>query len=473
MNALRYIKVALFFIVLGGAGIVYIVMSAEGFTGFNTKTYETVLQDATGLSTRSKVYMAGVPVGKIRAIHLEENTARIRLILLSNVELRQNAVISRKASSILGTSILSIDPGSEPNPLLPPGGMIQPDVGMDMNAIMSTVSDLGSNLGGILEEFQQNQLALLAISLETFNSIAAKIEARTDEDLELISRILESTALITERTEWILAARDEDINVSLLEIRLAMQNMRQISDEIAQGRGNLGQAVYDDRLYNSLISTVEQTEEAVVKLQGVLDGAGEFLNRANSLGIMVDSQASYGFNSSHVRAGASIRLEPASGDRWYRIGVRGAPDGVNSRIVTTTTDISGTVTSYEDKTETKYSFSVDAELARRYKYITIRGGLLESTAGIGLDIHPLRWAALSGELFNFRSGASPNLRGTLTVYPFFNPDSDNPLNWIYLYGGVSDALSPGRDFFLGGGLRFSDREIKGLVGLAVTAAGAQ
>ena len=469
MKVSRYIKVALFFIVLGGAGVVYIIMSAEGFTGFNTKTYEAVLKDATGLSTRSKVYMAGVPVGKVRAIHLEENTARIRLILLRNVELRQNAVISRKTSSILGTSILSLSPGTEPNPILSPGSVIQTDTTMDMDNIMSTVSDMGGRIGDILEEFQQNHLALLAISLETFNSIAAKIDERTNEELERVSRILESTALITERTERLLAVREEDISISLLEIRLAMQNIRQVSDEIAQGRGNIGQAVYDDRLYNSLVSTVEQTEVAVAKLQNVLDGAGEFLDRANSIGIMVDSQANYGFTSGHVRAGASIRLEPASGDRWYRIGVRGAPEGVSTRTVTTT---SGTVTSYEDKTETKYTFSIDAELARRFKYVTIRGGLLESTAGFGLDFHPLRWAALSGELFNFRDGYYPNLKGTLTVYPFFNPDSNNPLNWIYLQGGIYDSLNKNRDFFLGGGLRFSDREIKGLMGLAVTAAAA-
>ena len=89
---------------------------------------------------------------------------------------------------------------------------------------------------------------------------------------------------------------------------------------------------------------------------------------------------------------------------------------------------------------------------------------------MGIDIQPLRWAALSGEVFNFRSGAYPRLRGTATVYPFFNPDANNPFNWIYLYGGVDDALSSGRDFFLGGGLRFSDREVKGLVGLAAAAA---
>jgi phospholipid/cholesterol/gamma-HCH transport system substrate-binding protein len=460
MNAGKYVKIALFFIILGAAGTGYIVMSSTGFSTFNTQHYEVTIEDATGLSTRSRVYLAGVPVGKIEDIELRGNQAKIRLAILRDVELRQDASISRKSSSILGTAILSLNPGSELSPILPPDSVIGTD---------SRAGDVLETADRILKEFQSNHMALLAISLETFNSIAEKINSQADEELERISRILESVALISERIDRVLAVREEDINISLLEIRLAMENIRLISGEIAQGRGNIGQAIYDDRLYNSLLSTVEQTEQAVVKLQSVLDGANEFIGRANGIGIMVDSHANYGFNSSNVRAGASIRLEPASGDRWYRIGVNGAPEGVSTRTVTTT---SGTVTSYEDKTETRYSFSVDAELARRFGMVTIRGGLLESTAGIGIDLQPLKQLAISGEVFNFRKGAAPNLTGTLTVYPFFNPDANNPLNWIYLNAGIYNALNADRDLFLGGGLRFSDREIKGLVGLATGVAAA-
>ncbi|MDR2471328.1 MAG: MlaD family protein [Treponema sp.] len=465
MNTPRYARIGLFFLLLGGAGTFYIVLTTNGFSFFNTVSYEAVMHDATGLSTRSRVYMAGVPVGKVNAISLEGSSARLRLGILRDVEIREDARLSRRPSSILGTSMLSLEPGSYSAALLPPGGSIH--AGGEGADMMNIAARLGTDISGVLREFQETHMALLAVSLETFNSIASQINERTGDELDRVSRILESAAQITERTERIMAAREEDISLSLLEIRLAMENIRAISGQIAEGRGNLGQAIYDDRLYNSLLSTVEETEKAVVKLQTVLDGAGDFMGRVNGTGILVDSSAAYGFNSGHVRAGASLRLEPASGDRWYRIGVNGAPEGVSARTVTVT---SGTVTGYEDRTETKYSFSVDAELARRFGILTLRGGLLESTAGVGVDLQPVRWAALSGEVFNFRSGFWPNLRGTLTVYPFFNPGADNPLNWIYLKGGVYNALDANRDFFLGGGVRFSDREIKSLVGLAAAAA---
>ena len=468
----RYVKIALFFIIVGGSGIGYMIMTMDGLSPVNTKSYEAVLSDATGLSTRSKVYMAGVTVGKVREIHLEETNARIRIALLKDVDVREDAVISRKASSILGTYILSLDPGTELSPLLPSGGIIQTDASMDMNAIMGSVSEIGTQVSDILAEFQQNQMVLLALSLESIASIASKIESRTDEELDLITQILQNAAFITERTDRILELREGDIGISLLEIRLAMENIRMISDEIAQGRGNIGQAIFDERLYNSILGTVEQTEAAVIKLQRVLDGAGDFIDRTNGIGLLVDTHVNYGFNSSYVRAGASIRLEPASGDRWYRVGVNGMPEGISTRTRTETISSSGT-SSVEDIVETKYTYSMDAELARRFGIVTLRGGLLESSAGFGVDVQPIQWVGLSGELFNFRTGHRPNLRGTATIYPFFNPDKNNPLNWLYLQGGIYDALTKNRDVFLGGGLRFTDREIKGLTGLAFTVAAGQ
>jgi phospholipid/cholesterol/gamma-HCH transport system substrate-binding protein len=484
MNVSRYVKIALFFIVLGTAGAIYLVLSSDGLSAFNTKLYRVTLQDATGLSTRSKIYLAGVAVGKIEEIVLDGNEAHLQVAFLKNVEIHGDARIARKASSILGTSILTLDPGTELTPLVPAGGEISADRDTrDMNAVLELVQQMGGQITEILREFQNNQMQLLAISLETFNSIAGKINSQTDAELERVSRILESAAVITERTERLLANGEDDIEGSVSEIRAALENIRAITGEIRMGQGNLGLALYDDRLYGGLLSTVGKTEQAVEKLQlaldnfntvavnvnGVVSSAGEIVDRANNLGIQVDARAGYDLLSKNVRAGAAIRLDPASGDRWYRIGVSTVPDGISSRTVKETIE-NGTLT-VKDTTETRYTVAVNAELARSFGPLTIRGGMLENTAGLGLDIQPVRWVSFSGEIFDFKTGEAPNLRSTVTVYPFFDPNGDKPWNWLYIQAGVNDTLRDERDYFIGGGVRFYDREVKGLVGLAPVFAG--
>jgi phospholipid/cholesterol/gamma-HCH transport system substrate-binding protein len=479
MNISRYVKVALFFIILGIAGSVYIIISADGISDFNTRVYNTILPDATGLSTRSKVYLAGVVVGRVRSISLKNNEAHLEVAFLKNMEIRSDARITRRASSILGTSVLYLEPGTELSPIVPPGSFINTDkTAADLTAVLGVVQEMGGQMTQMLRDFQDNQLALLSVSLETFNSITRKLDAQSDAELERVSRILESTALITERLERILAEGETAGTGPAGDVYSALENIRQITDEIRRGRGNFGMALYDDQLYASLLATVQRTEEAVIKLQSALDNidslaknagevitdAGAIVKKAAGLGVEVDTYGRYDLLAEQMRAGASLRLSPASDDRWYRIGIASAPDGVVSRRVKEVDDENGART-VMDITETRYSFAVDAELARRFGFLTFRGGLLENTAGIGIDIQPVRWAGLSGELFNFKKDEKPNLRGTLTVYPFFDPESDKPWNWIYLQGGISKALDENRDYFVGGGLRFADSEIKGMAGM--------
>jgi phospholipid/cholesterol/gamma-HCH transport system substrate-binding protein len=475
----RYVKIALFFIILGSAGAAYIIVSADGLSDFNTQMYEVVLDDATGLSTRSKIYLAGVAVGRVRDITLAENEAVLRVAFLKNIVIRENARLSRKSSSILGTSVLTLEPGGEPSPILLPGGRIESvkDSG-DISAVMGTVQDLGGQISQLLRDFQENQLALLSVSLETFNSIARKVNDQSGAELERVSRILESLAVITGRVERILAQGEETGIGPAADVYAALENIRKITDDIRRGQGNVGQALYDDQLYSNILSTVHEIDVAAIKLQTALDSinsvaesaetviedAGVIVERAVGLGIEVDTSGSYNVLAGAVQAGASIRLTPASDDRWYRIGVSSVPGGIASRTVTKTT--AGGSSTVEDVTETRYStFAIDAELARRFGYVTVRGGLFENTAGLGLDIQPVRWVSASADVFNFSSGEAPNLRGTITFYPFFDPDSDKPWNWIYLKSGINNSLSDNRDFFLGGGIRFADREIKGLIGL--------
>ncbi|MFQ3546856.1 MAG: MlaD family protein [Termitinemataceae bacterium] len=456
MNISRYLKIGLFFISIGTAGTIYVVRSTDGFNDLNTKVYEVVIDDATGLSTNSKVYLAGVPVGKIRSIDLSGGQAVLRVAFLKNVEIRQDASIARKPSSILGTSILALTPGTEMSPILGPGGRLEAVRGSgDTSAILKSAQDLTLQVSEMLREFQSRQLELLASTLEAINSITQKLNERSDAELVRISRILEASASITERIDRLIQERQSDLSLTAQEVHLAVENIRKMTEEIRSGEGTLGKVLYDDTLYTNLVSVAEraaaaaqQLEEAIasyttlaVTTNSVMEAAVPVVRKAAGLGFQVDSTVRYNILSSSFQAGASLRLEPLSRDRYYRIGVSSRPQGSQT------------------------SYTVDAEIARQFNIYRLRGGLYEGTAGLGFDILPASSFLVSTEVFNFTQNAFPNLRGSLTWFPVFDPASNKPWNWLYVYAGVNDVLNPQRDVFLGLGLRFADEEVRGLVGL--------
>ena len=438
MIMMRYVKVGLFFILLGAAGTVYMVMSSDGFSRFNTQDYKVLMDDATGLAVNSKVYLAGVPVGKIRRIDLSGGQALVTVAFLRDIPIRSDSRISRRSSSLLGTSILTLSPGTGTTPLIAPGGRIETQTNIaDMESLTNNVQELTLRLSKLLDS-----------SLGSFTSIVRKIDERSDAELDRVTRILEATASITERLDLILKERNYDLNESAIELRLALENIRAITEALREGRGTIGQALTNDTVYENLQQTIESMNKLVKDTDTIVA-------KASDIGVQVDAAGRYDMRAENMRANASLRLEPPSGDRWYRIGIGTAPDGIVSQK-TTETRAAGSPTVRTETNETTSGVTVDAEVARRIGMFTLRGGLLDSTAGFGLDFSPVTNFTVSGELFDFRADARPNLRGTLTVYPFFDPGSGIPLKWLYFRAGLTSALDANRDYFIGAGMRFAN-----------------
>lgn len=479
MNIARYVKIGVFFLTIGTGGTWFMIMAADGFSPWNTKMYEVTLEDATGLNRNSMVYMAGVPVGKIRNIDLRDGQAYLNVAFLKGVEIRRDARVALQASSLLGTSVLALTPGTAETPLLEPGGKLEAaPPGGDFREALSAVNELSGKIGAILADFQTRHMELIAVSLETIKTLGRKLDERSEAELDRVSRILESSALIAERLERMTREKQPDLDASVQEVRAALANIREITESVKRGEGNVGRAFADDELYRRILAIAERTETAAENLNkalgsvdslasnanGVVKDAADIVSKANGLGVQVDVRSSYEIAAARAVSGAALRLDPRSGDRWYRVAVAGAPDGITTNTTTTET-VSGGGTTTTRTTSNVPGYYFDAELARVFGPLTLRGGILENTAGFGLDYKPIPQVELTGELFDFRTGAAPNLRAYLTFYPFFDPRGNKPWQWLYLRGGVRSALDEKRDFFVGGGLRFADEEARGLVGL--------
>jgi len=126
-----------------------------------------------------------------------------------------------------------------------------------------------------------------------------------------------------------------------------------------------------------------------------------------------------------------------------------------------TTDFSRTVngvslTEREVRTE-RDSLNFSAQIAKRYYNLVLRGGFFESTGGLGLDYYIFddRFG-ITFEAFDFDSDKSPHLKFKASYSPFKH---------LFLTFGFDDFISDeDKDsFFVGGGINFSDEDIKTLI----------
>jgi phospholipid/cholesterol/gamma-HCH transport system substrate-binding protein len=214
--------------------------------------------------------------------------------------------------------------------------------------------------------------------------------------------------------------------------------------KIERGEGTLGKLVNDNTAHVSLTDT--------------LDGINRYVRKTEALKTFLDYRLEYQTEPSEFKHYVNLRLQP-SADKYYLIGVVDDPRGKLSTTDTTTVTDGVTTNTQSDSYSNKLTFS--AQVAKRFSGLTLRGGVMESTGGVGADYEILKDRLTVGvDAFNFarKGNQPPHLKA------FGNYDI---VKNLFITGGVDDILNNEkslRTFFLGFGIKFEDEDLKTVLG---------
>lgn len=476
----RYLKIGLFVTAVGIGTVLYVMETAERVGNGQTYTVHAYVPDATGLLLDSSVRLAGVEVGRLRNIELDGNRARLTLEIRRDVQLYEDAVIAKETQSMLGTATVAIDPGTGRGAMLSDGAVISnvrqqasiSDAVGNANLLAANAADLVGEISTYLQdeetvaalneivqvtretvvatsELLEQNLELARSSMQNIESFSVRLDAQSVSVLQSVQDVLDTTVRIAERLDSLVDDNDESVSRSIDELEQSIDSLRTvmasfeqtadnvevITQRVRDGEGNVGRLLAEDQLYERIVNVTGQAEE--------------FLDATIGLGIQVGFQSEYLTQQLSTKDRFELRLVPDPERKYYSVGVVSVP-GLEERGADP-----------EDSKELLFNL----QLARTWGPLTVRAGVLESTGGVGMDLRPVNQLELSAEAFDFGADDGVYLRGYGTVYPFYDPESNNPLNWLYLAGGVDDAMNVyRRDYFVGAGVRFSDRDLRGLIG---------
>jgi len=99
------------------------------------KGYEVyaLFSNSGGIKTGSSIVLAGVEVGQVKRVHLENYQARIVFSLNPDVKIQEDAIASIKTKGLVGEKFVEITPGGS-DKFISPGGKIretQPSVDLE------------------------------------------------------------------------------------------------------------------------------------------------------------------------------------------------------------------------------------------------------------------------------------------------------------------------------------------------------
>jgi len=443
-----------------------------------------LMDDATGISQRSQVRIAGIPVGNVESIRLQDGKARIDMRIKGDVSLYDDAAVAKVASSLLGEYFLSLSPGTEGKRQLKDGDRVLYVIdAVTTDEIMRQVSDIAKdvkkvsealaasvgteqgkeNLKDTLENLAQVTQALndtVRENRDSIRNITTNIENITSKSGPEIAQILENVRESTKEVRELLAqpqpgqpgtAGDirqtiERVKNASEKLESAMKSIDNVAGRLDRGEGTLGRLTKDEKLIN--------------EVEGVVEGVGEFVGGVSRLQTIVVLRTDYQFLASTVKSYVELRLQPRE-DKYYSIEIVNDPRGL-TRIeqISVETDRRQDAPGYFERREvTSNAFRFSLQFAQRFGPFTGRFGIKESTGGVGLDVLLFddRFEVRS-DLFGFGEVVVPRLRVS-GGYEF--------ISRLWLLVGVDDILVPERrDYFIGLQLKFNDEDLKTILPFA-------
>jgi len=517
-----------------------------GFSERDSYLVRARFNDATGLTWKSKVQIAGIQIGEVTRISLEGAKAVLELRVKKDVPLHTDACLAKTfPSALLPDALLDASPGSESKPLLqelPEGereitcvreaasvqklidslskiagdvSLVTGDLAQTVNGGKGSLRDIIENLATITQQVEtlvaQNSGTLTQILNNTrdftgdLREISARDKERIHDILVNVDRLSAQLGRVAGSVQGILdgtagapkgaeggpggaggaptaaqqQAQGELKGVQQAVVRLndSLAKLDEILGKVNEGKSVAGKLLVDEKLGREFSSAVE--------------GVSDYVDRLNKMQIQLELRSEWLFNQtvSEGRPGAKVyfgaKLLPRP-DKFYLLEIVSDPRGVDTvQSVTSTTQVPGQAPSTSITTTTthqdKITFSL--ELGKRYGPWTFRVGVIESSGGVGTDLH----------LFD------DALQLSLSVYQFSRPQQDvfprakiwanyNFLQHFYATTGVDDFLNRwrtasipggrsfnlGTDVFFGVGLFFTDDDLKTLMlsGTGSVAAGA-
>lgn len=473
-------------------GAFLLVSAAGGFLVYNTVkkevgkgsgyTVHAYLNDASGLAPHSRVTMAGIPVGSIEKISLENGRARVDVHVSSDVALQASSTLGVRSASLLGENVIVLTPGTG-DPKKKDGDEIQtlpePKSFDNLKEQLSSIADdikkvshqlaesVGSDRGGQeMKDILRNvadateQLDLMVRENRAgLRHTVENVDRITTNGAPQVDKILENVRIITEDVKVMMAKNGgengesgelrqtiERLNRASKSLESTLSHADNVAGRLDRGEGTLGRLSKDEALIN--------------EVQGVAEGVNDYVDSLRRLQTVVGLRSDYNYLSSTVKSYVELRLYPRE-DKYYLIELINDPRGVTSykQEDVDTTDPNKPAHSRTVTTTTTSSLRFTVQFAKKLGPFTGRFGIKESSGGIGLDTTLFRnRLELVQDVFGFGEEAVPRYR-VYAAWQF--------LDHFWLLGGVDHVfLEQRRDFFMGLQLRFTDEDLKTILPFA-------
>ncbi len=430
-------KIKVGFFVLIGAGVLAVAIVILGKIDIRPGyTFNIIFDDISGLTTDSPVKIAGVKVGKVLSFEITtEGKAMVTVWLDRKYKIHHGCIARVVSTGVIGTKYLQITTGGVEAPLVKNGEVIK---GLSSVSIEEILESLKPATG------EEPLGEILRGAIENIRSITGKIDMgiENENDIkDIVKNIRNFTETLRKRRGDLDRALDEFPEL-IESAKQAFEGIQELADKLSDSEGTFGTLVNDKEVAG-------EVKETVSNLRRATDSAKKVLGRMTGFKTLWDYKLDYNTDDGKYRNDLGIKIMPKE-SKFYYFGVSNIKEkaGATYDMATSSDQASGQKIS-----------SFNAYLGKTFGRVTIYGGLLRSSGGLGFSVKPFRFLELNSEVYRFdrklAGGTKPWVDVTARI---------RLANWLYANLGAGDVLEE-KDLRAGLNLVYDDEDLPYLFGL--------
>jgi phospholipid/cholesterol/gamma-HCH transport system substrate-binding protein len=289
------VKVGVFLLVALAVAI-GLIMQFGKLTQFGKGTYEitVVFPNASGIIKDANVLYAGIVVGKVREMELDQTGAlrvKVKLAIKQGVKIRRDAQFIINQSGLLGDRFVDINPQGTTAEFIPPGAEVEGTTTVDLNEAVRKAVDVLREASGTIQTINQavkriDEIVLSTQSLAHVTAALANVDATTsntvaltaslgsivetnrakvDEALTDLSKASKDFSAASKRVEELVQRVDTlvvtnapDVQAAITNLTASAERLNMILTRLEKGEGTAGKLLVDPKLHDDLLQLIEK-----------------------------------------------------------------------------------------------------------------------------------------------------------------------------------------------------------------------
>jgi phospholipid/cholesterol/gamma-HCH transport system substrate-binding protein len=248
-----------------------------------------LFKSAQELKEGDRVKMAGVEIGRVEHIRLDETNNKVRVMMkVRKNTVKTDSIATIRFQGLMGQNFVSIDFGTPTSDFVKDDQLIGSTEQPDLSSMMQKLDDVASGVENLTKSFTGVKIDKLVgplidiveankgpitATVSNLQSLTYGLSSQIAEGKGTIGKLVKDEALYNSAL-----AAVTNLQGTAAEVRQTVADARKIVDQVNSGQGTVGKLLKDEALYRETTASMTNLKEILQKVNQGTGTVGKLIN---------------------------------------------------------------------------------------------------------------------------------------------------------------------------------------------------